>query len=400
MKEGWNYKPIGEIADVTDFVANGSFATLRENVQYHDEPSYAVLVRVVDFSNDFDESKFVYVDKHAYDFLAKSSLQGGEIIMSNVGSLGKEFICPNLGMPMTLGPNAIVIRTKNNKFYYYCFFSEWFQELLKTISGRGMLAKFNKTQFKQLVVPVPPSDIQDKIVEELDQINALISIKEKQLKELEELEQTIFHEMFGDPIDNEKGWDVCSMPQICDIIDGDRSKNYPKQEDFSDEGYCLFLSAKNVTCEGFLFREKQFITKERDELLRKGKLALGDIILTTRGTIGNIALYDEKIPYYNMRINSGMVILRMNKDLINKSFFIHQFKMHLSHIKDKIASGTAQPQLPISSMNKIELILPYIKLQNLFSERIKATESLKYIVKRELENLQELLASRMQYWFD
>lgn len=95
-----------------------------------------------------------------------------------------------------------------------------------------------------------------------------------------------------------------------DIIDGDRGSNYPKSKDYQDTGYCLFLNAKNVTNSGFDFNQLNFITKEIDEALRKGKLKRGDIVLTTRGTVGNVAYYDDLVPYEHVRINSGMVIIR------------------------------------------------------------------------------------------
>ena len=89
-----------------------------------------------------------------------------------------------------------------------------------------------------------------------------------------------------------------------ELIDGDRGKNYPKNDEMLEKGYCLFLNAKNVTLNGFAFDENVFITKEKDEILRKGKLNRNDIVLTTRGTIGNVGLYDGKITYDNIRINS------------------------------------------------------------------------------------------------
>ena len=152
---GWPAKAIGEFAEVTDYVANGSFATLRANVSYKSEPDYAVLVRLADFSNGFDKSKFVYVDKHAYDFLAKSKLLGGEIIMSNVGSVGKAFLCPDLKTPMSLAPNSILIRTPNNVFSFACFKMPSFQEAIREITSQTALPKFNKTEFKKIRIINP-----------------------------------------------------------------------------------------------------------------------------------------------------------------------------------------------------------------------------------------------------
>jgi len=87
----------------------------------------------------------------------------------------------------------------------------------------------------------------------------------------------------------DRGWKEFSLSEApLEIIDGDRGKNYPSQEEFMSIGQCLFLSTKNVRFNGFDFSDCQFVSKERDELLRKGKLKRNDVVLTTRGTIGNI----------------------------------------------------------------------------------------------------------------
>lgn len=173
--------------------------------------------------------------------------------------------------------------------------------------------------------------------------------------------------MFGDPTINSYDLETMPMTEVCDIIDGDRGKNYPTADDFSDEGYCLFLNAKNVTAAGFSFETCMFVTKEKDEALRKGKLSRGDVVLTTRGTLGNLAFYTDDVPFNHVRINSGMVILRMKRDIIDEVYFIEQFKMQLTDIKEKIASGSAQPQLPISTMNKIQILIPNIEKQRAFA---------------------------------
>lgn len=107
---------------VTDYVANGSFKSLKENVSYEDSTSgYAVLIRLADYRNGFKGS-FQYIDKHGYEFLRKTKLFGNEIIISNVGAhLGTSFRAPKLDSPMSFGPNAIVIDTKNNNDFYYYF---------------------------------------------------------------------------------------------------------------------------------------------------------------------------------------------------------------------------------------------------------------------------------------
>ncbi len=146
---------------------------------------------------------------------------------------------------------------------------------------------------------------------------------------------------------------IYQIGQLTDIIDGDRGKNYPKQNEFSSRGYCLFLNAGNVTPTGFSFEENSFITQEKDSSLRKGKLQRGDIVYTTRGTVGNAAFYSEAIPFKNVRINSGMVILRCHEDIIDRRYLYQILKSeYFRPYFKKYCTGSAQPQLPIMNFSK------------------------------------------------
>ncbi len=138
---------------ITDYVANGSFASLKENVKLLDTPSYAYFIR----NTDLKDGEFnVYVDKHSYDFLSKSSLEGNEIIVSNVGDIGSVFLCPKLDKPMTLGNNVIVIKPKKEcyRYFMYCWL-KWFngQIEMQNIKGGSAVPKFNKTEFKSIKIP-------------------------------------------------------------------------------------------------------------------------------------------------------------------------------------------------------------------------------------------------------
>jgi type I restriction enzyme S subunit len=184
-KEGVEMKSCGEVCEVTDYVANGSFATLRENVSYRQEPDYAVLVRTIDLSNNFDGDK-VYIDDKAYKFLSKSSLFGGEIIINNIGAgVGQTFRCPYLKEKMSLGPNSILVRTPNNDFYYYWFNSICGQNAMMKVVTPGAMPKFNKTGFKTITIPLPSLSDQQRIVSILDTFEASIQNLEAQLSQRE-----------------------------------------------------------------------------------------------------------------------------------------------------------------------------------------------------------------------
>lgn len=144
---------------VTDYVANGSFASLKANVTLYQEPNYAYFIRNTDLKSGTFE---VFVDEHSYNFLSKSTLYGGEIIISNVGDVGSVFLCPKLDKPMTLGNNIIMLRPEQENLRYYLYI--WFkwlygQSLIQGIKGGSAQPKFNKTDFKNLPIVLPPDDL-------------------------------------------------------------------------------------------------------------------------------------------------------------------------------------------------------------------------------------------------
>jgi restriction endonuclease S subunit len=157
------------------------------------------------------------------------------------------------------------------------------------------------------------------------------------------------------------------------MIDGDRGTNYPKKEDFSDKNFCLFLNTSNVREDGFKFENCAFISQEKDIQLRKGKLNRGDVVLTTRGTIGNIGIYTNDISYENIRINSGMLILRPDtqEKILSTYLFIYLQSVNFKQQVDRVISGSAQPQLPIQSLKQIKIPLPPLEIQQKIVDEIQ-----------------------------
>ena len=309
-----------------------------------------------------------------------------------------------IGRAMKLPAKSSVIGTMqyvlpndniNISYLYYAICS---MHLEKYFSGATIPhIYFRDYQNEQL--PLPTLEEQAKIANVFGRIDYFIKKEKEQLINLDKLVKSRFIEMFGDPLNNSQSLNSMPMTDVCYIIDGDRGKNYPTANDFYEDEHCLFLNAKNVTSNGFSFDSCMFITKEKDQSLRKGKLKRGDVVLTTRGTLGNLAYYTDDVPYENIRINSGMVILRMHKSTVNEVFFIEQFKMLLDDIKAKIASGSAQPQLPISTMNKIVMIIPEISEQNQFADFVAQVDKSKLAIQQSLDELETLKKSLMQQYF-
>jgi len=185
-----------------------------------------------------------------------------------------------------------------------------------------------------------------------------------------------------------------------EIIDGDRGKNYPNQNEFSARGHCLFLNTGNVTTSGFNFSERAFITREKDTLLRKGKLVRNDVVLTTRGTIGNSAYFDDSVPFDHIRINSGMVILRAKEPALHSRYLYLFIRSALFHSQvAALRTGSAQPQLPIRDINRIEIPIPLPDEQRAIAHILGTLDDKIELNRRINETLEAMARALFKSWF-
>ena len=339
-------------------------------------------------------------DKGFYDgkYPSKIEINNGDVLISWSASLGV-YLWNGGKALLNQHIFKVIFDKKEIDKDYFIYAVRFSLKRLHQLTHGATMKHIVKKDFDNVVIPYPSIKKQKEIAFNLDKIESIIKTRQQEIRMLDTLIKARFVEMFGDPIINNKKLTEVPMTKICQIIDGDRGKNYPRAKDFKTNGYCLFLNTKNVTTTGFDFHKCMFISKERDELLHNGRLSLVDIVLTTRGTIGNLALYTEKVPYNHLRINSGMVILRMNHEKIIDKFFIEQFKMQLKKIKMKIASGSAQPQLPVSTMSKIPIVLPSIRKQEKYSDFVKQVDKSKVAIQKSLDEIQTLFDSLMQKYF-
>jgi len=184
------------------------------------------------------------------------------------------------------------------------------------------------------------------------------------------------------------------------IIDGDRGKNYPIDSELLDEGYCLFLNTGNVTDAGFNFNNCQFVSFDKDQILRKGKLKRNDLVMTTRGTVGNVGYYNNKVPFENIRINSGMVIFRVDQDEIMPSFLYQYLRSNYFNKQvNALRTGAAQPQLPIRDIKCIKIQMPQIAEQEKIADILSAYDDLIDTNRRRIQLLEESARLLFREWF-
>ena len=263
------------------------------------------------------------------------------------------------------------------RFMYY-----WLQlnaDALKSFASGATFPELSAGTVKKIKVTLPDMVTQNRIADILFAYDELIEANTRRIELLEQTAQELYKEWFVrfrfPGYENTKfedgipeGWGYVRFGKAIDIIDGDRGVNYPKQEEFYPEGDCLFLNAGNVTTKGFDFSSCAYITKEKDAILRKGKLQHGDVVLTTRGTVGNAAFYNETLTFSEMRINSGMVILR-NLGVVSPEYIYTALRHeYLQKLMSLYASGSAQPQLPIKDMKRMKIIKADAKTMECFTE--------------------------------
>jgi len=328
-------------------------------------------VSIADLSKSqiyIENSKDMITNLAAKDTLMKCIPQD-TVIMSFKLSLGKTAITKT-----PLYTNEAIMAFIDKKviqiepvYIYFLFRNiKWGQYTNNAVKGKTLNKKF----FSDFQIYIPEYTQQTKIASILIRINKILEYKHSLIKAYDVLIKSRFVEIFK----NNKAH--IAIGELFQVIDGDRGKNYPKATDFFDEGYCLFLNAKNVTKNGFCFDTVQFITQQKDEQLNKGRVLPEDIILTTRGTVGNVAYCDIKSSHKHMRINSGMVILRSKDIIYDVDFITYVLSNQINYGKE--ISGSAQPQLPISKLKDIMIPFPEIFLQKDFGYLIKQINKLKF----------------------
>ncbi|MDK4461847.1 restriction endonuclease subunit S [Enterococcus faecium] len=198
-------------------------------------------------------------------------------------------------------------------------------------------------------------------------------------------------------------WEQRKLRDSIKVMDGDRGSNYPHESDFIENGDTLFLDTGNVTKTGFKFDSVKYITKEKDEQLRAGKLEKNDLVLTSRGTLGNIGFYDELIYklHPKVRINSAMLILRNTDEQLSYSYLHTLLKGRLiSDFMRKNQVGSAQPHITKSEFLKLNLNVPYdIEEQKKIGTFFKQLDDTIALHQRKLDLLKETKKGFLQKMF-
>lgn len=385
MRKGWEYKKLGEVCEVV------TGTTPKTNIpEYWGKGHYwATPAELNDTTVYIDKTERQITD----EALSKTKLRllpVGTVLLSSRAPIGKVAIA-NAEMYCNQGfKNCICSEAIYNKYLFY--FLRLKKDYLNSLGRGATFKEISKSIVESIKIPLPPKSTQLAIVSELDKINELIRLKKEQLKDFDNLAQSLFYEMFGDPVENEKGWEVKKLGEIAKSAIGLTYKPENVTEELSGT---VVLRSSNIQNSILDFNDivRVNVLVKEDKMVNDG-----DILMCSRNgsfrLVGKVALIKglkERMSY-----GAFMTIIRSPYNpYLFEYFKTPAFRQYLITGKT-----TTVNQITVKMLNNLTLPLPPLSLQQLFAQRIEQIEREKSEVQKSIQDLETLLASRMQYWFE
>lgn len=240
-------------------------------------------------------------------------------------------------------------------------------------------------------IHVPSLEIQETIVEELDCLSNIIDNKKKQLEELDKLAQAIFYDMFGDPITNEKGWEVKKLGDVCKTTSGGTPAK--GHSEYYDGGTIPWLRSGEVN-KMYIYDTELYITKIGLEKSSAKWFPENTVVIAMYGaTVGQVGILKN-----SMTTNQAICGIFPNKTFL--SIYLYHFLLSKKQEYLSLAAGGAQPNISQNIVRDTLICCPPNILQQQFAKKIEAIEKQKELIKQTLKGLEELFNSRMDYYFN
>lgn len=395
MREGWEYKKLGEVcADMT----KGPFGSDIKKSLYVPKSSdtYKVYIQVNAIAKDPSLGDY-YISKEYFDSkMHRFEVKPSDYIITCDGTLGKYLKLPE-NIEKGIISSSLLRLTLNDKIIcgYFEYIWEYYvlRKLAKDTRNSALVHLPAASKIAKVEIPYPSLSTQESIVSELDKINELISLKKEQLKDYDNLAQSIFYDMFGDPVTNDKGWEVKKYGDCFAIGSGGTpSKSNPL---YWDNGNIPWIGSN--MCQNCIITETdgKYITSEGLKNSSAKMLDPGTVLVALVGaTIGKVALLR-----ISTSTNQNIAFIKVNE---NKLFFPEFVYYHLMNQYDEfMLIGNGDFKMANQAFIKsLTIMMPPLSLQQAFAKRIEAIEKQKQLISSEIKDLETLLASRMQYWFD
>lgn len=388
MREGWEYKKLGQVC------TSDLGKTLNKSKDRGELHPYLCSINILWDKIDLSTLKQACFEA---DEQEKYSVRKGDLLVCEGGDTGRSAIWDR--DETILYQNALhrlrFHESVSPKFVlFYLMYLKDIGEIDNKYSKGVTIKHLVKKALLSIPLPIPPKSTQLSIVSELDKINELIRIKKEQLKDYDTLAQSIFYEMFGEPVENEKGWEVKKFGEIGTL---ERGAGISKK-DFVDDGLpCIHYGQLHTIFGAYTRKNITFIPKD---LLPKYKIAhSGDLILAiTSEDVEGSCKSTAWLGNFDVVVGSDAAIFHHNQNGIYLSYYTRTKAFY--NEKAKYAKGFKVTHISTKEIASISIYIPPISIQNTFANKIEQIEKQKAIIQKIIMDLETLLASRMQYWFD
>ena len=388
MREGWTYKTFGEVGSFlrgksiqkADFIENG-FPCIHYG-QIHTKFGVSVDKHLSEIPLELYNKSIIASHGDVIIAITSEDLEGSCKSTAWLGDYDVAVSSHAAVYKHNINPKFIAYYLRSKSFYY---------EKMKYARGFKVV-EIKPTDIERIPIPVPPIAEQERIVAELDLLSGVIEKKKEQLKAYDQLAQSIFYTMFGDPVENEREWDISELNNVCDVRDG--THDTPK---YQEEGYPL-ITSKNVVDGRIIFDNVNFISKEDfDNISKRSRVDDGDIIMPMIGTIGKptIVVKDRDFAIKNVALIKFVPNTRVLNIFIQSIMASSSFD---TYMKSRNKGGT-QKFIALGDIRKLKVPVPPLSLQQEFAEKIETIEHQKALVQQSIEETQTMFDYTMDKYF-
>ena len=376
MKEGW------EVKKLTD-VCNIQYGYAFDSSCFCDDNSYPQLIRIRDVVRGYSETFYNGNIPEGY------YINKGDYL---IGMDGEFHIAPWQSEKALLNQRVCKISASDCNvderfiFYKMSVVLKQIEDETPFVTVKHLSAK----RLNQVKIPIPPLPEQSRIVEELDLLSNIIEKKRQQMSELDNLAQSIFYDMFGDPVTNEKGWEVKKLGEVCKTSSGGTpSKSH---SEYYEGGIIPWLRSGEVN-QMYISKTELFITEEGLANSSAKWFPENTVVIAMYGaTVGQVGILCKI-----MTTNQAICGIFTNESFI--PIYLYHFLLSKKEEFIKLASGGAQPNISQNIIRDTLVCCPKKELQQLFAQKVEAIEKQKELIKQSIAETEQLFNSRMDYYF-
>lgn len=333
------------------------------------------------------------ITKQAIQDSGLKSFPAGTVLLSSRAPIGKVAIA---GVEMYSNQGFKNLICSDQVFNQYLF---WFlkgkNKYLNTLGRGATFKEISKSIVESVQIPLPPINEQKRIAKNLDMVSQIIKQYKKQLTEWDRLIQSVFYQIFGDPINNEKKWEAKKLGDICDITSSKRIF----ESEYVEEGIPFYRTKEIVELsKGSKVTTELFISNQRyKEIISKYEVPqIGDLLVSAVGTIGIIWVVNQESPFY---FKDGNLLWIKRKGDVTSVFLRYLLQLLIEYYKKDITTGSTYSALTIVKLKQMNAYIPPLPLQNQFSKIVAKIEAQKLNVQKVLARTQDLFESLMQEFF-